>query len=82
MTQQLRHHDAHRLCESVYANLNANSHFQARGLEVETLGENIILRGTVRSWYQKQIAQESLRSLGFEQRLHNELQVVDALSTR
>lgn len=76
MNEQLLRHDSHELCEMIYWTLARNPGFQGRSLEVELHGNVVVLRGTVGSWYQKQLAQESLKPVVAGHELANELEVV------
>lgn len=50
-------------------------YFTRRRPTVETSGGRIVLRGRVGSWYQKQMAQEVVRSLQSLAQIDNELEV-------
>lgn len=47
-----------------------------RNLRFEVHENGVVLRGTVRSYYHKQLAQESLKSISGLPRIHNEIEVV------
>jgi hypothetical protein len=51
------------LHEKVSIALNQNPHVSARNLRFETSAGRVTLHGQVSSWYQKQMAQESLLRL-------------------
>lgn len=70
-------HAPHALSDLVSRRLNASRHEWARHVDarVEDSGE-VWLTGRVSSWYQKQVAQESLRNLQGLRRVRNELCVV------
>lgn len=55
--------------------LTQNPHLLGRGVRIETQQDRVILRGTVRSYFQKQMAQESLRQVAGDARIDNELHV-------
>ncbi len=48
----------------------------SRRFDVQVEQDEVVLRGVVRSWYQKQLAQESLRAIAGVERIRNELEVV------
>lgn len=50
-------------------------HVAHRTLRFETREDRLILRGTVRSWYQKQMAQEMLRGVEGVGEIENQLEV-------
>lgn len=55
--------------------LEQNPYFSARHLRFENAQGRVILRGEVRSYYQKQMAQESLRGVSGVDAIENQLQV-------
>lgn len=66
-TATLDHRVSHALKESPY--------LVRRKLRFETAGGRVILHGTVNSYFQKQMAQEALRSVEGVAEIHNELEV-------
>jgi len=48
---------------------------ELRRLEVTETEEEVIIRGTVQSWYLKQLAQETIRPVLGERRLRNQVAV-------
>lgn len=66
---------ASELLERVSSVLEQNPHVPHRKLRFETCEDRLILRGTVRSWYQKQMAQETLRSVEGIGEIENQLEV-------
>ncbi len=52
-----------------------NPHLSHRSVRLEAQEGRITLHGVVRSFYQKQMAQESLRGLEGLERIENQLQV-------
>jgi osmotically-inducible protein OsmY len=52
-----------------------NPHLPHRTVKLETQEGRVILRGVVRSFYQKQMAQESLRGVEGIHHIENQLQV-------
>ncbi|GAB4159332.1 MAG: hypothetical protein Tsb009_36600 [Planctomycetaceae bacterium] len=60
----------------VRSHLERSPHFLGRRLNVELKGDDeVILTGFVETYYQKQLAQESLREIEGLGRIHNELEV-------
>jgi osmotically-inducible protein OsmY len=55
--------------------LEQNPHLPHRHLRLEAQQGRVILRGVVRSFYQKQMAQESLRGVAGVEHIENQLQV-------
>jgi osmotically-inducible protein OsmY len=51
-------------------------YFSGKNLRFEVHEDGVVLRGTVRSYYHKQLAQESLKSISGVARIHNEIEVV------
>ena len=72
-----RIHEAHELQFRVHFVLSRNPYVGGRDIRCEIVDEDIvILKGCVRTYYQKQMAQESLRKLEGIRRIANELDVV------
>ena len=63
------------LLEKVSTALRDNPHIQSRNLRFEAAEGKVTLRGKVASWYQKQMAQESLMRLDGISGVANELEV-------
>lgn len=55
--------------------LEQSPHLTGRKLRFETSDGRVILKGVVRSYYQKQMAQESLRELDGVDLIENQLEV-------
>ena len=68
------------LDDKVLAALEQNPHLAGRNLRFEAEQGRVTLLGTVRSYYQKQMAQEALREVDGIAQIYNELEVV-ALQT-
>jgi osmotically-inducible protein OsmY len=64
-----------RFEEKVSSALRQNPHLQTRNLRFETSEGRVTLRGQVNSWYQKQMAQETLLRLDGIDRVENHLEV-------
>ena len=60
----------------VQSALERNCHFAGRHVRVELFDGEVVLKGIVRSYYQKQLAQESVRSVGGIRQVRNEIEVV------
>jgi len=57
------------------AALAASARYELRGVRVEQRGTALVLRGTVSSYYHKQLAQEVVRSVCKESELINAIRV-------
>jgi osmotically-inducible protein OsmY len=64
-----------RFEEKVSSALRQNPHLQTRNLRFEANEGRVTLRGQVNSWYQKQMAQETLLRLDGIDRVENHLEV-------
>lgn len=64
------------LKSSVESALARSIYLSGRNLRFEMHGDGVVLRGTVRSYYHKQLAQESLKAISGIPRIHNEIEVV------
>ncbi len=64
-----------RFEEKVSSALRQNPHLQSRNMRFEASEGRVTLRGQVNSWYQKQMAQESLLRLEGIDRVENQLEV-------
>lgn len=69
----LRIDPAHGLGQLVSGVLSARPEFQTAELCCEIIGGDLVISGRVRSYYHKQIAQETLRPLAGHRRIRNEL---------
>lgn len=67
-----------RLNDRVLTALERNPYLAGRQLRFETDHGRVTLRGVVRSYFQKQMAQEAVRRIDGIQEIHNELEVVSA----
>jgi osmotically-inducible protein OsmY len=68
-------HAAPKLEDSVTLALQQNPYIAGRKLRFETSAGKVVLHGTVASYFQKQMAQESLRSLAGVEHIENHLEV-------
>lgn len=64
------------LSDQVVTALERNPYLARRNLRFETEEGRITLRGVVRSYFQKQMAQEALRELEGIEEIYNELEVL------
>lgn len=76
MSVKFQFHDAHDLQHRVHFVLSRNPYVANREISYRIVDEDVVLTGSVRTYYQKQMAQESLRNLGGVRRIYNELTVV------
>jgi osmotically-inducible protein OsmY len=56
--------------------LHRTPHFLAGNIQAELRDGEVVLKGNVGSYYQKQLAQESVRSVRGVRRVRNELEVM------
>lgn len=63
------------LGDRVLTALERNPYLSGRNLFFETADGRVVLKGVVRSYFQKQMAQEAIRRLDGVNEVHNELQV-------
>jgi len=68
--------DNRRLRTVVQSALARNMYLSGRNLRFEMHADGVVLRGTVRSYYHKQLAQESLKAISGIPRIRNEIEVV------
>ncbi|MBN2291099.1 MAG: BON domain-containing protein [Pirellulales bacterium] len=59
----------------VFSALETNAHLQGRQLRFETEKGRVTLRGMVRTYFQKQMAQEAIRNIDGVDEISNELEV-------
>ena len=64
------------LATRISSAIQNNPHLGHRKLHFETREGCVVLRGTVKTYYQKQMAQEALRRLEGVERIENNLEVV------
>lgn len=76
MSQHIYQDPRHTLHELVEVALLRSRFPVGPSLNVEMAEGAVVIRGTVHSYYQKQLAQESIRQLCGTRRIHNELRVV------
>lgn len=63
------------LGDLVNSAIEANPYLAGRKLRFETEGGRVVLKGTVGTFFQKQMAQESLRHIAGIGEIENELEV-------
>jgi osmotically-inducible protein OsmY len=63
------------LFERIHAALMNNPHVPSRQVSVEAADGHVVLKGSVRSFFQKQMAQEAIRRIDGVQRIENLLEV-------
>jgi osmotically-inducible protein OsmY len=76
MVTSFRFDDAHDLHFKVHFVLTHNPYLNGRRIDYEIDEADVTLKGVVRSYYQKQMAQESLRRINGIRRISNEIAVV------
>jgi osmotically-inducible protein OsmY len=64
-----------QLAERVYSILEKNPHVPHRNLRFETNAGHVVLKGVVRSFYQKLMAQEALLYVEGVEQVENQLEV-------
>ncbi len=69
------------LVDRVLVALDRNPHLHGRRLRFEAEKGRVTLRGVVRSYFQKQMAQEALRHVEGVDEIRNELEVAQRLDT-
>jgi len=63
MTKTYVRHDAHDLCDRIHLVLSRVPHLIGKPIQVDVIDREVLLTGSVHSYFQKQIAQESLRGI-------------------
>ena len=76
MSVKYQIHDAHDLQLQVHFVLSRNPYVGHHNIRCEIVDEDVVLKGSVKTYYQKQMAQESLRKITGIRRVMNELSVV------
>ena len=69
-------HEAHDLMIRVHFVLTRCPYFSRHDVQCEINDQDVVLKGSVRTYYQKQMAQESLRKVGGIRSIVNELNVI------
>lgn len=65
-----------RLHAAVHSALAGNPYFAGRKLSIELRENDVVLSGVLGSYFHKQMAQESVRSVRGVCRVHNQIEVV------
>lgn len=76
MAAKYHFHEAHDLHYRVHFVLSCNPYLAGRVIHCKIIEQDVILIGCVKTYYQKQMAQESLRKIDGIRRIRNELDVV------
>ena len=63
------------LAERVVSAIEANPHVNGRTLRFETDGSRVVMQGVVKSYFQKQMAQEAVRRVAGVEQVENCLEV-------
>jgi osmotically-inducible protein OsmY len=63
------------LFDRINAALTTNPHLPKQQVRIETTDGLVVLKGSVRSFYQKQMAQEAIRRIDGVERIDNLLEV-------
>ena len=66
----------HSLDDRICHALARQQHLVGRGVQYQVVDGDVVLTGAVRSFFQKQMAQESLRRISGIRRIVNDVQVV------
>ncbi len=66
---------AHPLFERIHQALTSSPHVPIRAVRVETAEGRVVLKGCVRSFFQKQMAQEAIRRIDGVESIENLLEV-------
>lgn len=66
---------SHDRAEVIKTALSRNSMLHGRNVHFEFEEQDLVLQGVVRSYYEKQVAQEVLRGIDGIRRIRNEIQV-------
>ncbi len=69
-------HDSRDLRDRIHLVLSRAPHLIGRPIQVEVVDHEVLLTGTVRSYFQKQMAQESLRHVPGMGVIRNQLAVM------
>lgn len=71
-------HAAEQLHERIHLTLSRDPHVGGRPVRFDLIDRDVVLTGSVRTYFQKQMAQESLRGIEGLGRIVNQLEVVSA----
>ena len=76
MPQHHFHDHSHHIRDQIRSVLARSPYFSGRNLEIDVHADDVVLRGVVPSYYQKQMAQETIRSIEGGRQIRNELEVM------
>lgn len=76
MTLQHFEDSRHELSDLLSNALARNPYFANRNVRIELQEDEIVLKGSVTTYYLKQLAQESVRSLNSAEKIRNEIEVI------
>jgi osmotically-inducible protein OsmY len=76
MTLQHFEDSRHDLSDLLSNALARNPYFANRNVRIELQEDEIVLKGSVNTYYLKQVAQESVRSLKSTEKIRNEIEVI------
>ena len=76
MKASLRVSTPSALPDMLHRALNRNSHLAGRNIRIEQHDSRIVLKGVVHSYFEKQLAQESIREINGVELIQNEIEVV------
>ena len=78
-TESKRHSDSHRIAVAAKARLRQSLYSSLQGISCECDDGVLILRGQVPNFFQKQLAQESIRHLKGVAQVVNQIEVFEHL---
>ena len=81
MTKIFIRHDNHDLGDRINHVLARVSHLLGKPIQVHVIDSEVLLTGSVRSYFQKQLAQESLRGIAGLGTIRNQLRVTTTASS-
>jgi len=67
---------SHSLSDRIFHALERQPHLVGRRVSYEILADDVVLTGSVRTYFQKQMAQETLRNIDGINRIINDLEVI------
>ena len=76
MRQHFQPDAPHSLRDLIESTLARHSMLSGRTILIDLADSEIVLKGVVRSYYQKQVAQESVRSMDGTRSIRNEIEVM------
>jgi osmotically-inducible protein OsmY len=73
-------HSAEALRERIHLTLARDPYVGKRAVRFELIDRDVLLTGSVRTYFQKQMAQESLRGIEGLGRIDNRLEVIPSIA--